>query len=301
MNIIISGGRGFIGTQMVPALIAAGHVVTVWSRTPQEEKRAGVGAYYWNPVEGPPQPESLEKIDVVIHMAGESVAQKWNPEVKARIRESRVIGTRNLVAGIEKMLDRPKALVCSSATGFYGDRDDEVLTEESAPGSGFLSDVCQEWEKEADQAAQLGLRVVKIRTGMVVGAGGGAVNRLIPTFKAKMGGKLGSGKQWMPWIHMRDIVGIYQFAAERDVFGVLNGTAPNPVRNEEFTEAFGSALEEPWKLQVPEFALKMMFGEMADVVLSSQRVLPEATLAAGYQFRFTDIHAALNDVLKAAA
>ncbi len=174
------------------------------------------------------------------------------------------------------------------------------MVETSGPGHSFLAGVCQEWEQEADHAAGLGMRVVKIRTGVVLGAGGGAVERLVSAFKSKMGGKLGSGKQWMPWIHMNDIVGIYRFALEHDITGVFNGVAPHPARNEALCEALGQVLGEPSKMSVPEFALKMMFGEMSEVLLASQKVLPEATLKSGYEFLYTDVKSALQEAVKPA-
>jgi hypothetical protein len=300
MNIIVGGGRGFIGSHLVPALIAGGHSVTVWSRTPQEENRPGVGAFYWNPMDGPPPLESLEGIDAVINLAGESVAHKWTDEVKKKIHDSRVLGTRHLIAAVAALSHRPKVLVSSSATGYYGDRGEEELTEDSAPGASFLAGVCREWESEAESASALGLRVVKIRTGMVVGSGGGALTRLTTAFRTKMGGKLGTGKQWMAWIHVADLAALFQFAVEREVSGVFNGTAPNPVRNEAFTEALGEALDAPTKVTVPEFALKMLFGEMSEVMLASQRVLPKATEGAGFAFRFPEIGPALEDAVKPA-
>ncbi len=300
MKIIISGGRGFLGSPMVRELGQAGHSVSIWSRDRTEEQRAGVRSYFWDPPAGLPSPESLENVDVVIHLAGESVAHKWTDEVKKKIRESRVIGTRNLVSALASMSVKPKALVCSSATGYYGERGDEDLTEASAPGRGFLAEVCQEWEAEADIATALGVRVVKIRTGMVLGHGGGALARLVSAFKTKMGGKLGSGKQWMSWIHLDDIAGLYRFAAEQPVAGVLNGTTPVPIRNEEFTEILAATLDQPAKLSIPEFALKMMFGEMAEVMLASQRVLPKATEAAGFPYRYPGLAEALREAVREA-
>ena len=300
MNIIVSGGRGFIGKTLVPELQSAGHTVAVWSRSPEEETRAGVRAFAWDPVAGPPPAESLEGMDAVIHLSGESVAHKWTPEVKKKIRTSRIEGTRNLVSAIARLDIKPKALICASATGYYGDRGEEELVEFSAAGRGFLADLCQDWEREAGAATELGVRVVKIRTGMVLGAGGGALARLVPAFQTKMGGKLGSGKQWMPWIHLSDISGLYRHAVEHDAEGVWNGTAPHPCRNEEFTEVLGNALEQPTKLSVPEFALKMMFGEMADMMLCSQKVRPQAAELAGYPFRFPEIGPALQDAVREA-
>jgi uncharacterized protein (TIGR01777 family) len=286
MKIMISGGRGFIGSHLVTALQQAGHTVSVWSRTAD---------VVWDPVAGVPPAESLVGVDAVINLAGEPVAHRWTDDSKKKIRDSRVLGTRHLVQGLQGTA--VKVLVNSSATGYYGDRGEEELTEQSAPGASFLSGVCTEWEAEADEAAKLGIRVVKVRTGMVLGAGGGALARLVTAFKTKMGGKLGSGTQWMPWIHMADLTGIFRFAAEGDVSGVLNGTAPNAVRNEAFTEALGEAMGEPAKMTIPEFALKMMFGEMSEVMLASQRVAPEATLASGYQFQFSEVGAAVRDAL----
>lgn len=295
MNIIVSGGRGFIGSHLVPALQSAGHAVSIWSRTP--DSAAKVRTHVWDPVIGPPPVESLEGIDVVINLAGEPVAHRWSDELKKKIRDSRVLGTRHLVEGLERAAVKPKVLVNSSATGYYGDRGEETLTEQSAAGKSFLSGVCVEWEAEADRAATLGMRVVKVRTGMVLASGGGALARLVTAFKTKMGGKLGSGAQWMAWIHMADLIGIFRYAAEHEVSGVMNGTAPHPVRNDAFTEALGEALGEPSKISIPEFALKMMFGEMAEVMLSSQKVIPDATEAAGYAFQFPEIGPAMRNAL----
>ena len=297
MRIIISGASGFIGNHLVPALQQAGHEVAIWSRTPAEARFNSVTAYKWEPVGGPPSLESLEGRDAVIHLAGESVAHKWTPEAKQRIRESRVLGTRNLVEAIAKCAKGPKVLVSASATGYYGDRGEEELTETSALGKSFLSEVCEEWEQEAAKAVPLGVRVVSIRTGMVLGPGGGALARLVNAFKTKMGGKLGSGKQWMPWIHIADAIELYRYALENGLTGVYNGTSPYPVRNETFTEALGDALHEPSKISVPEFALKMMFGEMSEVMLASQRVLPERTQQSGFEYRFPEISPALRDVV----
>lgn len=295
MNIVVSGGTGFIGSRLRPALEAAGHTVRVWSRSGQD------GSLKWDPVSGIPPEGSLDGVDAVVYLSGESVAKRWNDELKKKIRDSRVKGVGHLIDGISAAAHKPRVLVCSSATGYYGDRGEEELVETSAPGDSFLAGVCQEWERAADRAMEIGLRVVKIRTGVVLGSGGGAVDRLVSAFKSKMGGKLGSGKQWMPWIHMSDSVGIYKFAVENEVSGVLNGTAPHPARNEALTEALGQVMGEPTKMTVPEFALKMMFGEMSEVLLGSQKVLPEATLKSGYEFRYTDVKSALQDAVHPSA
>jgi uncharacterized protein (TIGR01777 family) len=235
----------------------------------------------------------LEAADAVIHLAGEPVAQKWSPEVKARIRDSRVLGTEKLVHGLSVTRVRPKVLVCSSAVGYYGDRGEEVLAEDARPGEGFLPDVCREWEAKAELAEALGMRVVKIRTGIVLGPNGGALKEMMAPFKAGVGGRLGDGKQWMPWIHLDDIAGIFRHAVEGNALGVLNGAAPGVVRNVDFTTALGKALHRPTVLAVPAFALKLMFGEMGEVMLGSQRVAPRATEASGYKFQYPELEAAL--------
>ena len=194
---------------------------------------------------------------------------------------------------------RPAVLICGSAIGYYGSRGDEVLTESSAPGSGFMADVCVAWEKEADLAESLGIRLVKLRTGMVLGPNGGALAKLLPPFKAGMGGKLGHGDQWMSWIHLDDLVGIVQHALANQTSGPVNGTSPNPVTNADFTKALGHAISRPALVPMPAFTLKFMFGEMSEVMLASQRVLPKAAEAAGYSFRYPAIESALANVVAA--
>jgi hypothetical protein len=191
-------------------------------------------------------------------------------------------------------------LVCGSAIGYYGSRGDEVLTESSAPGSGFMADVCVAWEKEADLAESLGIRVVKLRTGMVLGSNGGALAKMVPPFKAGMGGKMGHGDQWMSWVHIDDLVGIVQHALENPMRGPVNGTSPNPVTNADFTKALGHSLSRPAVFPMPAFTLKFMFGEMSEVMLASQRVLPKAAEAAGYAFRYQQLDLALENIFATA-
>ena len=242
---------------------------------------------------------SLDGVDAVIHLAGEPIAQRWNDDVKRKIRESRTTGTRNLVQALSTARRRPAVLVCGSAIGYYGSRGEEILTESSAPGSGFMADVCVAWEKEADLAESLGIRLVKLRTGMVLGANGGALAKMIPPFKAGMGGKLGHGDQWISWVHLDDLVGIVQHALENPVHGPVNGTSPNPVTNADFTKALGHALSRPAVVPIPAFTLKFMFGEMSEVMLASQRVLPKAAETSGYTFRYPDVEPALANILAA--
>jgi uncharacterized protein (TIGR01777 family) len=259
----------------------------------------GVQLFVWDAMKGAPPAESLDGVDAVIHLAGEPIAQRWNDETKQKIKESRTVGTRNLVQALASMPTRPAVLINGSAIGFYGSRGDEMLTEESAPGSGFMAEVCVAWEKEADAAAPLGIRLVKLRTGMVLGAHGGALAKMLPPFKAGMGGKLGSGDQWMSWIHLDDLVGIIQHALENPMQGAVNGTSPNPVTNAEFTKALGHAVSRPAVVPMPAFTLKFMFGEMSEVMLASQRILPKVAEGAGYQFRYPAVEEALANVVAA--
>ena len=238
--------------------------------------------------------ETINNADIVIHLAGEPVAQRWSEAVKARIRSSRVLGTRNLVRGIMSAKYPPKVLVCASGIGCYGDRGDEILTEESRLGKGFLPEVCAEWEKEALTAEAAGLRVVCVRIGIVLGKGGGALEKMVPAFRMGGGGRLGSGRQWMSWIHLDDLIGMFLFAAaQASLRGPLNGCGPEPVRNSEFSDALGAALHRPSLLPVPGFALKMLMGEMADITLQSQRAIPKKALDAGFAFQYSDLRSAL--------
>jgi uncharacterized protein (TIGR01777 family) len=275
MNIAITGASGFIGRHLMRSLAQAGHSVCALRR------------------HAPPA-----ESDVVIHLAGEPVAQRWTAEARQRIRESRIAGTRNLVDALGRLPRRPKALICASAIGYYGSRGDEILTESSAPGSGFLPEVCVAWEREAQAAESFGIRVVRMRTGLVLAAGGGALQRMLPPFRMGVGGRLGSGRQWMSWIHLEDLTAMFQFAVESQVRGPLNGVAPHPVANSEFTRELAQALWRPAVFPVPEFALRLLFGEMADVLLASQRVVPAAAQAAGFRFRFPQLAQALAALLR---
>ena len=297
MKFIVSGGTGFIGRQIVDELLKQEHYVGVYSRRPGVAARTAVATYRWDPMEGEPPVDSVHDMDAVIHLAGEPVAQRWNPEVKEKIRASRVEGTRRLVDAIAKARHKPKVLICASAIGAYGDRGDEILTENSTLGKGFLADVCRAWEAEADRAAWFGVRVVKIRIGFVLGRNGGAMKSITPLFRLGLGGPLGSGKQWMPWVHENDITRLFIWAAENEVSGVFNGVAPNPVTNKEFTRALASALHRPAILPAPGFVIKAALGELGQHVLDSARVIPEAALQAGFKFQFSDLNSALSTVV----
>jgi uncharacterized protein (TIGR01777 family) len=241
--------------------------------------------------------DSLAGTDAVIHLAGEPVAQRWNADVKRRIRKSRSTGTRHLVQAIGKLDRPPRVLVSASASGYYGDRGEEVLTETSAAGSDFLAEICQEWEREAGAVEALGVRVAIIRTGLVLGKDGGALKQMLTPFRLGVGGRLGSGQQWMPWIHVDDLIEMFVFALDSGVTGPLNGAAPQPIRNVEFTAELARTLHRPAIFPVPRFALNLMFGEMAGIVFASQRMVPKAAEVAGFRFKFVELRAAFVDLL----
>jgi uncharacterized protein (TIGR01777 family) len=236
-----------------------------------------------------------------VHLAGEPVAGgRWTTELKRRIRESRITGTRNLVSGIGAALVRPKVLVAASAVGFYGDRGDEILDERAPAGQGFLSQVCIEWESEANRARDLGLRVTEVRIGVVLSTAGGALPRMLPAFRLGLAGNLGRGRQWFPWVHIDDVVGILRHAVIADiVHGPMNAAAPGIVTNEPVTRELARTLHRPSFLSVPAFALKLLFGEMATILLGSLRVTPRVALETGYQFRYPDLSEALRDLINA--
>ncbi len=295
MNITLTGATGFIGRRLAGRLLVGSHSLHVLGR----RAVPGLSLSAWDAGGNASPPlESLRDSQAVVHLAGEPVSQRWTPEARQRIRSSRVEGTRRLVEALAAFPRPPAVLVCASAIGIYGSRGDEILTESSPPGGGFLAEVCQEWEQAADQAASAGIRVVKLRTGVVLGPGGGALQRMLPLFKAGLGGRLGSGRQWMSWINLEDLVELICLALEQpELAGPVNATAPSPVTNAEFTRQLAARLRRPALLPVPAFALRMVFGEMASVLLDSQRVLPQAALAAGFRFRYPELGPALRDLL----
>lgn len=297
MIIVVSGASGFIGRRLLKNFTAAGYEIRVLSRHTGTNMPPGVRLFPWDPLGGPPPPESLHDARAVVHLSGEPVGQRWTAAVKQRIRDSRVTGTRNLVAGIAAMKRPPEALISASAVGYYGSRGDEVLKESDAPAKGWLAEVCVEWEREAEAAAQAGTRVVTIRTGLVLDPRGGALQQMLPPFRLGGGARLGSGRQWMPWIHLADLGSLFQFVVETPVRGPFNGVAPNPVTNAEFTRELAHVLHRPALLALPGFALKLMYGEMSEVLLASQRVVPAAAESAGFRFRFPQLAPALANLL----
>lgn len=298
MRITLTGAGGFVGRRLVESLIANWHTLHVVGRKRPGWLPGEVSFGVWDALSGAPPAESLCQSQAVIHLAGEPVAQRWTSGARRRIRESRVEGTRRLVEGIASAAEPPPVLICASAVGYYGSRGEELLTEETAPGEGFLSEVCRGWEEAARSAEALGLRVVMLRIGLVLGTGGGALARMLPLFQKGAGGRLGAGQQWMSWIHIDDLVSLIQFVLDRyAVRGAVNAVSPNPVRNVEFTEALARALRRRARLPAPAFALRLALGEMAEMLLGSQRVVPKAALEAGFGFQHPDLEEALRDLL----
>ena len=297
MNITITGASGLIGRRLLKNLGAAGHALTVVSRHAGTNVPPGVGVAAWDPMKGPPPEDSVRNANAIIHLAGEPVAQRWNADAKRRIRESRVVGTRNLVQALSNLRTTPQTLICASAVGYYGSRGDELLREDSAPDDSYLAQVCAAWEKEALAAEAFGMRVVRVRIGVVLDTRGGALQRMLTPFRMGVGGRLGDGRQWMSWIHLADLAAMFQFAVENPVRGALNGVAPIPVTNADFTQTLAKAVHRPAIFPVPVFGLKLLFGEMSEVLLASQRVLPAAPEAAGFKWSFPELGGALKGLL----
>ncbi|HWQ34151.1 MAG TPA: TIGR01777 family oxidoreductase [Blastocatellia bacterium] len=298
MKLLITGATGLVGRTLCRWLKDDGHSIVALSRTPDPARVPQADAVFaWQPEAGMPPAAAFEGVDGVIHLAGESVAaQRWTAEHKRRVRDSRVLGTRHLVEAMQALAAPPKVFISASAVGFYGDRGDEVLDENSPPGHGFLSEVCVEWEREAQRAAEFSVRVALLRIGVVLSPQGGALTQMLPIFRLGLAGKLGSGRQWFPWIHLDDVVGIIRFTLEQPVSGPVNVTAPGIVTNAEFTEALARVLHRPAFFAAPAFGLKLVMGEMAAVVLASQRAVPQAVLEAGYKFRYPELRSALTDI-----
>lgn len=299
-KVLVTGATGFIGNRVCKTLKEKDYFVNVVSRNPEkaQTKLAYVDEIHaWQPESEQLPSETKSEVNAVIHLAGETIAGRWNTNKKRRIRESRILSTRNLVSSFTPET-KPDVLINASAIGLYGDSGDESFTEESSVGKDYLAEVCHEWETEAMKAREYGTRVVLVRIGLVLGLGGGLLDQVLPPFKMGFGGKLGSGNQWMSWIHVDDVIGIIMHALENEeVQGALNATAPIPVRNIEFTKTLGSVLRKPTIFPVPTFGLKIMMGEFANFVVLSQNVLPEKTQTSGYQFRFETLESALKDLL----
>ncbi len=298
MKILISGASGLVGTHLIPTLLAKGHeIYKLVRKTPKSSDEI-----QWEAEKGFSETEQakLENFDAVMHLAGDNVAsENWSDEKKRKIKDSRVVGTRVLVDALKRAQNPPKIFVSASATGFYGNRKDEILTEDSRQGAGFLTDVCTAWEDEIEKAEEFA-RVVFLRIGVVLAKDGGALEKMLMPFKFGVGGTIGSGKQWMSWIALDDLIKLIHFALENETLrGAVNAVAPNPVTNEEFTKMLGKALHRPTVLPIPTFAIKLMFGEMGEtLLLQGARVLPKRLLDAGFEFQFSNLEEAMEHVLK---
>ncbi len=299
-RVLVSGVSGPIGAALVPSLESAGAGIARLVRegsglspaTATEDIR-------WDPAK-PIAPDLLSGFDAVIHLAGESIVGRWTAEKKKKIRDSRVVGTTHLAQALAQAKHKPHVFVCSSAIGYYGDRGDEILSEESPAGSGFLPKVCKEWEEATRPAAAAGIRTVQIRTGVVLSPKGGALGKMLTPFKLGLGGRIGDGHQWMSWIDVQDMVGAIHHILKTDLLqGPVNMVAPRPVTNAEFTHTLARVLSRPAIFPMPVFAVKFAFGEMGEtVLLGSQRVEPAQLVTSGYPFRFRDLPASLENLLK---
>lgn len=295
MRLVVAGGTGFIGSALCARLLELGHSLILLTRSPSS---AAVSAdekqIVWNPGSSGAWEEAIHGSDGVINLAGEPIAKRWTERQKQKIASSRIDATRALVTAIGKAKEKPKFLINASAVGYYGPRGDEKLTEEAGPGSDFLSHLCGAWEKEAAKAEDYGLRVIRLRTGVVLGKGGGALAKMVLPFKLFIGGPLGSGEQWMSWIQLEDEIGLIAFLLQHaEAHGAVNATAPNPVTMNEFCKVLGDVLNRPSWAPVPASALHLLLGEMAEMLLTGQHVLPAQAQKLGYAFKYPTLLEAL--------
>jgi uncharacterized protein (TIGR01777 family) len=294
-RILISGASGPIGAALLPSFRGNGtHIVRL-----VRSRATGDDQIFWDPSE-PLTPSTVSGFDIVIHLAGESIMGRWTKEKKEKIRDSRVVGTFNLSSALAETEEKPKVFICASATGYYGNRGDESLNEDSPPGAGFLAEVCQDWEEATTPAVQADIRTAHVRTGVVLSPKGGALGAMLTPFKLGLGGRIGSGQQWMSWIHVQDWVGAIHHILKNDLIqGAVNMVAPKPVRNLEFVKTLASVLSRPAIFPMPEFAVKLAFGEMGEeVLLAGQKVEPAKLISTGYPYRYRDLRPALEALLK---
>ncbi|HUK26699.1 MAG TPA: TIGR01777 family oxidoreductase [Terriglobales bacterium] len=294
MRILVSGASGTIGAALLPRLKAEGHELVRLVRG-----AVGPDQIAWDP-ERPLRPQSVSGFDAVVHLAGEPIVGRWTEPKKRRILESRVEGTRHLAEALAEAATPPQVFVSASAIGYYGDRGGEILLEESSSGAGFLAEVCRSWEAATQPAADAGIRVAQIRTGLVLSGEGGALQKMLTPFRMGVGGNVGSGQQWWSWIHVADLVGAVHYVLENDSLrGPINGVAPNSATNAEFTKTLAAVLHRPAIFPMPVFAVKLMFGQMGEeLLLASQRVEPAKLVACGYRFQHAQLREALEDTLR---
>jgi uncharacterized protein (TIGR01777 family) len=298
-RVLVSGASGLIGSALLPTLKNSGAQIVRLSRSGSPAPSHDEQLIQWDPRQ--PLPADLVSgFDAVVHLAGESIAGRWTEEKKKRIRDSRVIGTRNLAQALAQTRRKPQMFICGSAIGYYGDRGDEILNESSKAGQGFLPDICREWEASTQPAIDAGIPTVHLRTGIVLSANGGALAKMLTPFKLGGGGRIGSGRQWMSWIDLQDMVGAIHHMLKNDLtHGPVNMVAPKPVTNAEFTTTLASVLSRPAIFPMPAFAVKLAFGEMGEaLLLGSQRVEPTKLVTGGYPFRFKTLRDSLENILK---
>jgi uncharacterized protein (TIGR01777 family) len=316
LRVALTGATGLIGSRLVARLRERGDEVTVLSRDPDRARRdvwpvpSGIPSKRtarprsemevvgWDPMSGPAPAEALAGREGVVHLAGEPIAQRWSADVKRRIRDSREAGTRHLIAGLAEAQPRPSVLVSASGVDYYPDSGDREMTEDDPPGEGFLADVCRAWEAEAQRASDLGVRVVRLRTGVVLSREGGALAKMLPPFRLGVGGPVAGGRQWMSWIHLDDIAGMYVAALDDERWsGPVNAGSPQPATNRDFSRALGRALRRPAFAPVPAFALRLLYGDMAQIVTTGRRAVPARALDLGYEFVHPDLDEALRSAL----
>ena len=299
MKILITGGSGFIGRHLVNHFISEGHTVTVLTRNINQASNvlhSSVVLYYWNPLQKICPVEIVASSDIVIHLAGENIVGRWNEKKRSLIKESRISSTSILVDCFKNNSQKPKKFISMSAVAYYGDRGDEMLSEDSSVGEDFLAVTCQEWEEESNRSMALGVPSVQLRTSIVLSDTGGALKRLIPVYNLGFGAKLGGGNQWWPWIHIDDFVSITKFVIENELTGTFNASAPYPIRQNEFAQQLAQALNRHALFSIPKFFLRMILGELALEMIGSRRVIPEKLLNEGFIFKHPKFIDALNDL-----
>lgn len=300
MKILLTGGTGFIGSNITSRLVQDGHEVTILTRAMEVSEIAKSGVTYQkgDPTQPGPWQRAIRNQDVIINLTGASIFSKWTDEHKKAIRESRILTTHNIVAGIESSSERKLTLISSSAVGYYGFRGDEELTEESPPGTDFLAQIAVDWEAEALKATEKGARVVIIRFGIVLGKNGGALTQMVSLFKKYIGGPIGSGNQWFSWVHIRDLTEAFAFLLKQtQVSGPVNLCSPKPVRNKDLAKALGEALQRPSFMPAPGFMIKLVLGEFGSFILEGQRVMPGRLLDSGFEFQYAKIDNALDSLV----